>query len=367
MNNEAVGVEIRDLVKTFPAFEQKNKEIFAANHVTLKVEPGEMVTLLGPSGCGKTSLLRMVAGFLTPSSGEIYIGNREVSKIPPNKRNVGMMFQSYALFPHLSVYENVAYGLKLKHMSKQEISKRVKDILQLMQIENYANRFPNEISGGQQQRVALARAVVTEPSVLLFDEPLSNLDAKLREYMREELRKIQKRVGITSLYVTHDQSEAMAISDKVVIMQNGAIEQTGTAMEIYARPKNKFVAGFIGKANFVKPDAVHSVSGGKADITLFGKRMTIAASELCREGESCVCMIRPEDIKIRPEGEFSAKIISKAYFGQYIQHYMEIGGQEIEQMDFTQTNAALQDGDEISIGFVTDSLRLLPGDDTREA
>ena len=360
MNKEAVGVEIRDLVKTFPAFDQKNKEIFAADHVTLSVEPGEMVTLLGPSGCGKTSLLRMVAGFLMPSSGEIYIGNREVSKIPPNKRNVGMMFQSYALFPHLTVYDNVAYGLKLKHMGKQEIQERVKSILQLM------SRFPNEISGGQQQRVALARAVVTEPSVLLFDEPLSNLDAKLREYMREELRKIQKRVGITSLYVTHDQSEAMAISDKVVIMQNGAIEQTGTAMEIYARPKNKFVAGFIGKANFAKPDAVHSISGGKADVTLFGRRMTIAASELCREGEPCVCMIRPEDIKINPEAGIAARIISKAYFGQYIQHYMDIGGQEIEQMDFSQSNAALQDGDEISVSLVTDSLRLLPDDGTRE-
>ena len=199
MNNEAVGVEIKDLVKTFPAFDNKNREIYAANHVTLSVQPGELVTLLGPSGCGKTTLLRMVAGFLMPSSGEIYIGNREVSRIPPNKRNVGMMFQSYALFPHLSVYENVAYGLKLKHMPKAEISQRVRNMLQLMQIEEYASRFPNEISGGQQQRVALARAVVTEPSVLLFDEPLSNLDAKLREYMREELRKIQKRVGITSL------------------------------------------------------------------------------------------------------------------------------------------------------------------------
>ena len=366
MSNEAVGVEIRDLVKTFPAFDNKKQEIYAANHVSLSVKPGELVTLLGPSGCGKTSLLRMVAGFLMPSSGEIYIGNREVSKIPPNKRNVGMMFQSYALFPHLTVYDNVAYGLKLKHMGKQEIRERVKNILQLMQIEDYASRFPNEISGGQQQRVALARAVVTEPSVLLFDEPLSNLDAKLREYMREELRKIQKRVGITSLYVTHDQSEAMAISDQVIIMQSGTIEQAGTAMEIYARPKSKFVAGFIGKANFVKPDEIHSVSGGRADITLLGKRLTVAASDLCRADEPCVCMVRPEDIKISPEGIFKARIVSKAYFGQYIQHFMEIGGQEVEQMDFTQMNAALQDGDEISVNFVTDSLRLLPGDNSRE-
>ena len=367
--HQAVGVEIRDLVKTFPAYGRKGGEVFAANHVSLSVKPGEMVTLLGPSGCGKTTLLRMVAGFLMPSSGEIRIGDREVSRIPPNKRNVGMMFQSYALFPHMTVYDNVAYGLKLKHMPKPEIRDRVRAMLQLMQIEDYASRFPNEISGGQQQRVALARAVVTEPSVLLFDEPLSNLDAKLREYMREELRKIQKRVGITSLYVTHDQSEAMAISDRVIIMRRGTIEQTGTAMEIYARPLNQFVAGFIGKANFVRPDAVHSVSGGRAEITLLGRRMTVGASEACGDGSGCVVMIRPEDIRISPEGTegtFFARILSKAYFGQYIRHGLSVGGCEIEQMDFTQSNAALREGDEITVSLVTDSLRLLPGDDTTE-
>ena len=277
-----------------------------------------------------------------------------------------MMFQSYALFPHMTVFENVAYGLKLKHMNQQEIKERVKSILQLMQIEEYANRFPNEISGGQQQRVALARAVVTEPSVLLFDEPLSNLDAKLREYMRDELRKIQKRVGITSLYVTHDQSEAMAISDKVIVMRNGVIEQTGTAMEIYARPTNKFVAGFIGKANFVTPDEVHSFSDGKAVITLFGRKTEIPAADGCKDAQQCTCMIRPEDIKISPNGQFEAKIVSKAYFGQYIQHFLNINGQEIEQMDFSQSNARLSEGDSIRVDLIEESLRLLPGDSKRE-
>lgn len=366
MTNEAVGVEIKNITKTFPAFDNKNKEIYAADNVSLSIKPGELVTLLGPSGCGKTSLLRMVAGFLTPTAGEIYIGDKEVSRIPPNKRNVGMMFQSYALFPHMTVFENVAYGLKLKHMSQQEIKERVKSMLHLMQIEEYANRFPNEISGGQQQRVALARAVVTEPSVLLFDEPLSNLDAKLREYMRDELRKIQKRVGITSLYVTHDQSEAMAISDKVIVMRNGRIEQTGTAMEIYARPINKFVAGFIGKTNFATPDAVHSAADGKAVITLFGKKMEIPAADGCSAAEKCTCMIRPEDIKISPNGQFEAKIVSKAYFGQYIQHFLEINGQEIEQMDFSQSNARLSEGDTIRVDLIEESLRLLPGDSKRE-
>ena len=366
MTNEAVGVEIKNITKTFPAFDNKNKVIFAANNVSLSIKPGELVTLLGPSGCGKTSLLRMVAGFLTPTAGEIFIGDKEVSRIPPNKRNVGMMFQSYALFPHMTVFENVAYGLKLKHMSQQEIKERVKSILQLMQIEEYANRFPNEISGGQQQRVALARAVVTEPSVLLFDEPLSNLDAKLREYMRDELRKIQKRVGITSLYVTHDQSEAMAISDKVIVMRNGVIEQTGTAMEIYARPTNKFVAGFIGKANFVTPDEVHSFSDGKAVITLFGRKTEIPAADGCKDAQQCTCMIRPEDIKISPNGQFEAKIVSKAYFGQYIQHFLNINGQEIEQMAFSQSNAHLSEGDSIRVDLIEESLRLLPGDSKRE-
>ena len=364
--NKAVGVEIKNLTKTFPVYGNKAEEMYAVNNVSLSIKPGELVTLLGPSGCGKTTLLRMVAGFLVPTAGEIYIGDKEVSQIPPNKRNVGMMFQSYALFPHMTVYENVAYGLKLKHMEKAEINEKVKSILSLMQIEQYASRFPNEISGGQQQRVALARAVVTEPSVLLFDEPLSNLDAKLREYMREELRKIQQRVGITSIYVTHDQSEAMAISDKVVIMRSGVVQQVGTAMDIYAHPKDKFVAGFIGKSNYVKPDCVKSVSGGTADVVVLGKEMKISAAKECSGAEECTCMIRPEDIKITKDGSITAKVISKAYFGQYVQYFLEICGQTVEQMDFSQSNARLSEGNEIRVDLVEDSLRLLPGDSNRE-
>lgn len=366
MNNNAVGVEIKNLTKTFPIYGDKTRELWAVNNLSLSINPGEMVTLLGPSGCGKTSLLRMVAGFLTPTSGEIYIGEKEVSKIPPNKRNVGMMFQSYALFPHMTVYENIAYGLRLKRFDKTEIEKRVADMLALMQISEYANRFPNEISGGQQQRAALARAVVTEPSVLLFDEPLSNLDAKLREYMRSELRKIQKRVGITSIYVTHDQSEAMAISDKVVIMRNGVIQQTGTAMDIYARPKNKFVASFIGKTNFAKVDSVYKIMEDKAQIVLFGKEMTVAAEPGCKDAKACTCMIRPEDVKTSEDGDFPAVVVSKAYFGQYVQYVLNICGQEIEQMDFSQGNAGLSEGEIIHVDLVESSLRLLLGDNFRE-
>ncbi len=367
MSNTAVGVEIRNLSKTFPVYGDKTREIYAVKDLSLSIKPGDMVTLLGPSGCGKTSLLRMVAGFLTPTNGEIYIGDREVSRIPPNKRNVGMMFQSYALFPHMTVYENVAYGLRLKHTPKAELESRVSDILSLMQIQDYANRFPNEISGGQQQRVALARAVVTEPSVLLFDEPLSNLDAKLREYMRGELRKIQKRVGITSIYVTHDQSEAMAISDEVVIMRSGVIQQSGTAMEIYAQPKSKFVASFIGKTNFAKVDAFSLKDGGRADVTLFGKQMNVAAEDSCRGASACTCIIRPEDIRITPDGAFPATVISKAYFGQYVQYILDICGQEMEQMDFSQSNARLREGDTVRVDLVEESLRLLPDDGAEDA
>lgn len=368
MNNSitAVGVEIKNLTKTFPVFGKKKEEMTAVNNVSLSIAPGELVTLLGPSGCGKTSLLRMVAGFLIPTSGSIVIGGEEVSQVPPNKRNVGMMFQSYALFPHMTVFDNVAYGLKLKHESKDVIVKKVNDILELMQISEYKNRFPNEISGGQQQRVALARAVVTEPSVLLFDEPLSNLDAKLREYMRGELRKIQKRVGITSIYVTHDQSEAMAISDKVVIMRSGNIEQIGTSREIYARPKDKFVAGFIGKTNYAKPDSF-AVNADRANVTLFGQNYTIAAADGCKDASECTVMVRPEDIKIVPEGAIAAKIVAKAYFGQYVQYILDVCGQEIEQMDFSQSNAGLEEGDEVRVDLVEASMRLLPGDSTKEA
>jgi iron(III) transport system ATP-binding protein len=241
-------VRFSGIVKQFPS-QTGEETVFAVDQLTLDLEPGELVTLLGPSGCGKTTTLRMLAGFETPTSGDILINGQTITHLPPNKRNIGMVFQSYALFPHMTVYENVAYGLRIKQVSKSEMMDRVSKVLALMQLNTMKDRLPSLLSGGQQQRVALARAVVTEPKVLLFDEPLSNLDAKLREYMRDELRKIQQRLGITSLYVTHDQTEAMAISDKVVIMDKGRIQQSGSPRQIYMKPHNKFVANFMGKAN----------------------------------------------------------------------------------------------------------------------
>ena len=235
LGQKSSGVVLKEITKIFQQ-PDTGKDFVAVDHINLNIQDGEMVTLLGPSGCGKTTTLRMISGFEYPTSGSVFIGERDVAKIPPNKRGISMVFQSYALFPHLNIWENVAYGLKVAKVSQDEVVRRTNAVMELMQLTGMERRFPNQLSGGQQQRVALARAVVIEPSVLLFDEPLSNLDAKLRESMRDELRALQKRLGITSLYVTHDQSEAMAISDRVVIMKDGVICQQGTPTEIYEQP-----------------------------------------------------------------------------------------------------------------------------------
>ncbi|MBW7916008.1 MAG: ABC transporter ATP-binding protein [Trueperaceae bacterium] len=225
--------------------------VVAVDDVTLEVEKGAFVTLLGPSGCGKTTLLRMIAGFEQPTAGEVHFGERRVDQLAPNARDTAMVFQSYAIFPHLNVYDNVAFGLRMQRLARAEVEARVGAVLEQVGLGAMARRSPSQLSGGQQQRVALARCIVMHPKLLLFDEPLSNLDAKLREQMRVEIRELQQRLGITSVYVTHDQVEAMAMSDLVVIMNSGRVEQVGTPQEVYARPNSRFVAGFIGDANFL--------------------------------------------------------------------------------------------------------------------
>ena len=221
------------------------EEVKAVDGVSLDIEKGEFVTLLGPSGCGKTTTLRMIAGFEFRTSGTIMLDAQEIDRLPPHKRQMSMVFQSYAIFPHLTVFENVAYGLRVQRRPKEEVSRRVERVLDLVKLAGYGDRAPNQLSGGQQQRVALARALVMEPKVLLMDEPLSNLDAKLREQMRTEIRGIQKLLGITSIYVTHDQVEAMTMSDRIVVMNEGRVEQVGAPTVIYRRPRNRFVADFI--------------------------------------------------------------------------------------------------------------------------
>ena len=224
-------------------------EVLAVDNISLEVADGEFVTLLGPSGCGKTTTLRTIAGFCYPDEGEIFFGDKIMNNVPPNKRNTAMCFQSYALFPHMSVWDNISFGLKMQKISQQEQKKRVLKVMGMLGIEGLEKRKPGELSGGQQQRVALARAIVTEPQVLLFDEPLSNLDAKLRVQVRVEIREMQKRLGITTIYVTHDQDEALAISDRIVVMNRGHIEQLGDPYTIYRNPETSFVAGFIGRAH----------------------------------------------------------------------------------------------------------------------
>lgn len=258
--------------------------------VKLDIEKGELVSLLGPSGCGKTTTLRIIAGFIEPTAGNFILDDEDLTKTPVHKRNFGLVFQSYALFPHLSVYDNIAFGLKLRKVDKKEIDERVKEILQICGLSEFADRFPKQMSGGQRQRVALARALVIKPKLLLLDEPLSNLDAKLRVNMRVEIKRLQKQFGITTIFVTHDQEECFSISDKVAVMNNGIIEQYDTPENIYNRPKTEFVARFIGFENFIELQKVGNKQYKAKNGTLFNVET---------EGnKDCIGTIKPDDIHI---------------------------------------------------------------------
>lgn len=325
------SVTLKNVAKTFTT--PAGETAFAVKDVNLAVEPGQLVTLLGPSGCGKTTTLRMLAGFETPSSGDIFIGPQKVTTVPPNKRDVGMVFQSYALFPHLSVYDNIAYGLAIKKVPKEQLASRVKKVIQLMHLDELQDRFPAQLSGGQQQRVALARSVVTEPRVLLFDEPLSNLDAKLREYMRDELRKLQQSLGITSLYVTHDQSEALAISDMVVIMNKGSVQQIGTPRDIYLHPQNRFVADFMGKANFLSAK-VKEWRGTEAAIEWAGGVIRVETKRRMSEGQQVDCVVRPEFWTLDPSGEFEGRVVRTTYLGTHVEYEISIGSDIVTMYDY---------------------------------
>ena len=273
---------------------------------------GEFVTLLGPSGCGKTTMLRIIAGFEKPTSGEVYIDDQLVSGgktfVPPEKRSIGMVFQSYAVWPHMNVFDNVAYPLSIKKVPKGEIKERVDKVLEIVHLSQYAQRFPNQLSGGQQQRVALARALVAAPKLLLLDEPLSNLDAKLRESMRFEIKDIQKKLGITVVYVTHDQTEAMAMSDRIFLINRGVVQQCGTPEQIYNEPANQFVADFLGKVDFFKGEA----SNGR--IVFPGMNGQSIAYDGPRTGKVEVA-IRPESIYFTPDGELEGTLESQYYLG----------------------------------------------------
>jgi len=360
------NVTLIDLTKRFRSLDGSG-EVLAVDDVNLEVKTGELVTILGPSGCGKTTTLRMIAGFEYPTSGSILIGDKDVAKIPPNKRGLSMVFQSYALFPHLSIYENVAYGLRVQKLPASEIRERTERALDLMQLTTMAKRYPSQVSGGQQQRIALARAIVIEPSVLLFDEPLSNLDAKLREYMRDELRKLQKRLGITSLYVTHDQSEAMAISDRVVIMKEGRIRQVGTPREIYAFPQSRFVADFMGKANFLEVEVL-GIDGESARIDIGGKTFMVPRAGKARPNSgSALLVVRPEALRLislsNAENEIPLRgcVDRFTYFGNIARYEVstENGPLLIESYN-PEASSIFEEGDNVGVMIDFESVRLLP-------
>ena len=278
-------------------------EFAAVTGMTLTVADGQFVTLLGPSGCGKTTVLRMVAGFLAPTSGQVWIGDRLASDparrvlVPPNERHIGMVFQSYAVWPHMTVHDNVAYPLKIQRVPQDERRRRVAEVLGLVQLSGLERRYPHQLSGGQQQRVALARALVMQPDVLLLDEPLSNLDAKLREEMRDELKELQRQVGATVLFVTHDQSEAMALSDVVVVMEGGVVQQIGTPTELYERPDNRFVASFVGTANLLP--AHLSVAGGAVEVDgLPGVCAPLDGTATRQPAPGWSVLVRPEAVEL---------------------------------------------------------------------
>ncbi|WP_353115494.1 ABC transporter ATP-binding protein [Microbacterium sp.] len=304
----------------------------AVSGVDLDIRAGEFLTLLGPSGCGKTTTLRMIAGFESPTGGELTLDGEDMVSLTPDKRPMAMVFQSYALFPHMSVFDNVAYGLKLQKLSRKQIQQEVGYALAAMSLTTYADRSPNQLSGGQQQRVALARALVMKPKVLLFDEPLSNLDAKLRVQMRTEIRRIQRQLGITAVYVTHDQDEAMSLSDRIVVMRQGRIEQVAPPEIVYRRPESMFVADFIGQANFI--DVVgfalqQEEQGASARIEALGREAVVPAHHAVRVGEPAVLLVRPESVSVHPAPSEASvagrtgRVLSSVFYGAGIEYEIE--------------------------------------------
>ena len=327
--------------------------------LSAEIQPGEFFTLLGPSGCGKTTLLRMIIGFNSIEDGEIRVDGKVINQIPTNRRNMGMVFQNYAVFPHMSVRDNVAYGLKTRRVPKEERYKRVDEILRLVKIDDYADRMPTQLSGGQQQRVALARAIVIQPEVLLMDEPLSNLDAKLRVEMRNVIKRIQRQVGITTVYVTHDQEEALAISDRIAVMHGGVIQQIGTPKHIYQRPANEFVSSFIGLSNFV--DAENQ--NGTLD---FGCGYRVPMTTLRPDAGRKVCVaVRPEEFLIRSAEEpgIPATVRSSVFLGMTQHYFLTLGEEkEIEVVVPSDRSDLIPDGEKVSLQIVADKVNVFDGE-----
>ncbi|MBV9997962.1 MAG: ABC transporter ATP-binding protein [Verrucomicrobia bacterium] len=349
-------ITIENLSKRFGDF-------LALDRVGLKIETGELFFLLGPSGCGKTTLLRHVAGFYQPDEGRILFDGEDVTRVPPHRRNTGMVFQNYALWPHLTVAKNVAFGLEERHLPKPEIEGRVAEALRVVRLEDMARRKIHELSGGQQQRVALARALVIRPACLLLDEPLSNLDANLRLEMRGEIRRICRQFGLTSLYVTHDQQEALSIADRIAILDGGKLLQVGTPAEIYRRPRSRFVAEFIGEGNFL----VGQIVGRDEFLTIkVGNRSLRAADppgHVLSPGSRVVLCLRPEAIRIsdnQPPGPaWRAKLLETTYLGQIAQHRFHCGTDTLKVAELNPRPGRVKPGSEYYLGVDPEEVTLL--------
>ncbi|WP_306151949.1 ABC transporter ATP-binding protein [Roseovarius sp. MMSF_3281] len=354
------SVTLNNIVKRFGNFT-------AVHQSSLEIPEGAFITLLGPSGCGKTTNLRMIAGLLDPSEGEILIGGKRVNDVPIHKRNLGLVFQNYALFPHKTVAENVAFGLKYRDVPTEEIPKRVQDALDLVQLPNVGDRYPKELSGGQQQRIALARAIVIEPDVLLLDEPLSALDANLREDMRVELKRIQERIGVTTVFVTHDQSEALAMSDQIVVMSEGRVEQVGAPEEVYNTPASEFVANFLGASNILESRCTGTGDGVAIDAPIFGQ-MTIPAEKAPRitgEGPAKL-VVRAEKLQLSdqpaPDGSVSvpATVETVDYQGQAVRYFVRAGDTQLQAINMIDGHP-FAEGAEVHLHLRPQDCAALPG------
>ena len=364
----SVSVSLEKVNKIFKNVQSRRggperPDVIAVGNANFTVRPGELVTLLGPSGCGKTTTLRMIAGFELPSSGKIRIGEADVTMLPPNARDTATVFQSYGLFPHLSVAENVAYGLKLRKLPRAEIETRVRETLDLVGLGDLYDRPPGRLSGGQQQRVALARSLIVEPAVLLLDEPLSNLDALLREQMRVEIRRIQKNLGITAVYVTHDRVEAMSLSDQVIVMKDGEIQQIGSPQQIYEDPESKFVAGFVGKAAFFPVELLEKIPQGAWRCRLGNKTLDLTrfASDV-ETGAKAAIMARPESLRLAEKGSgfVDGTVRMNVYLGHSIETFVETShGEVLIQIDDPASKKIFSEGSEVSIDFAPERVRLL--------
>ncbi len=359
-----MGLVLENLTKVFRS---DRSDMRAVDDIMLDIPSGALVTLLGPSGCGKTTTLRMIAGFELPTGGFVRLEGEDITFLPPNHRNISMVFQSYALFPHLSVEENVAFGLKIKHFSRDTVRKETREMIDLVGLRGLEKRRPDQLSGGQQQRVALARSLVMKPKVLLFDEPLSNLDAKLRESMRLEIRRIQQETAITSVYVTHDQVEAMSISDLIVIMDKGKIMQKGSPFELYMRPANAFVADFIGKVNFI--DGVADIQDSDSGVVHAPalNQSFLCQNPLVEKGRSARIVVRPEAFSLTPGLEedlnsLSGIVRSYIFLGSHLEYTVELkDGSRINALEYNLSESQLpRVGEEKQLFFSKRSAWVIP-------